>query len=428
MQQSLARFCLTGALAIVLLAMGATMASASRGAALVIGNSAYKHAAELSNPKNDANDIAAALEAAGFTVVKGIDLDRRGMEQTIVKFARALRNAKAGLFFYAGHALQIDGQNYLVPTDAQLLDSTGVDFELVRLSLVQRAMERNVKTNMIFLDACRNNPLSRNLARAMGTRSASLGNGLAPVESGIGTLISYSTQPGNVALDGDGRNSPYSAALVRHLTTTDGDISDVLINVRRDVMKATNRKQIPWEHSALTAKFYFKPIIGPTKNNNIQSKSGVSKQYNTFNQQAELAFWSAVQDSKNPAVLASYLQQYPDGKFAILARVMIEQLKSPNSADRSTKRGATQSKERTKPSTKPERRTRTKSKSQPKKKTKKSKSRPTKKPAARTSTVRRSCRKETRLQCRIRHCGASRCPHLRNTGVCKPHRLKTICK
>lgn len=147
-------------------------AATDRGVALVIGNSAYRHASELRNPRNDAEDMAAAFEATGFKVLKGVDLDRSSMEQTIRRFARALKNAKTGIFFYAGHALQIDGRNYLVPIDARLEDSMGVDFELVRLGLVQRTMERSAKTNLIFLDACRNNPLARNLARAMGTCTA----------------------------------------------------------------------------------------------------------------------------------------------------------------------------------------------------------------------------------------------------------------
>jgi uncharacterized caspase-like protein len=117
------------------------------------------------------------------------------------------------LFFYAGHGLQVSGANYLVPVDARLEDASGLDFELVRLDLVQRTMEREVATNIIFLDACRDKPLARNLARALGTRSVEIGRGLAPTQGGAGTLISFSTQPGNVALDGTGRNSPFAAAL-----------------------------------------------------------------------------------------------------------------------------------------------------------------------------------------------------------------------
>jgi len=298
------------------------LAAASRGVALVIGNSAYQHASELRNPRNDAEDMAAAFEATGFKVVKGVDLDRASMERTVRKFARALKTAQVGVFFYAGHALQINGHNYLVPIDAQLEDATGVDFELIRLGLVQRTMERSVKTNLIFLDACRNNPLARNLARAMGTRSAALGTGLASVEGGIGTMISFSTQPGNVALDGEGRNSPFAGALAKRIMTTDGDISDVLINVRRDVMEQTGRRQIPWEHSALTAKFFFK-----TPSATIPSASASPLRSQSLDVQAELAHWNAVRDAQSPDIIETYLTQYPKGKFAAVARVLIARSK-----------------------------------------------------------------------------------------------------
>jgi hypothetical protein len=122
-------------------------------------------------------------------------------------------------------------------------------------------MERETKSNILFLDACRDNPLARNLARAMGTRSGQIGRGLAAAESGFGTLISYSTQPGNVALDGTGRNSPYAGALVKNLPVPGKSLSSILIDVRNDVMQQTDGKQVPWEHSALTGQFFFKPAV-----------------------------------------------------------------------------------------------------------------------------------------------------------------------
>jgi hypothetical protein len=134
---------------------------------------------------------------------------------------------------------------------------------MVRLDLVHRTMERATATNILFLDACRNNPLARNLARAMGTRSAEIGRGLAAVESGVGTLISFSTQPGNVALDGTGRNSPFAGSLVKRIATSSDDLSALLIDVRNDVRKETQGKQVPWEHSALTGRFYFNPAAVP---------------------------------------------------------------------------------------------------------------------------------------------------------------------
>ena len=299
-------------------------AAKTPGVALVIGNAQYEHAGELANPKNDAEDVATALQAVGYRVIKGFDLDKRAMERTISRFARALSGAKTGVLFYAGHGIQFDGKNYLVPVDARLEDATGIDFELVQLASVQRAMERSVKTNVIFLDACRNNPLARNLARAMGTRSTKIVRGLASAEAGVGTLISFSTQPGNVALDGTGRNSPYSGALARHIVATQSDLSEVLINVRRDVMAATNNRQVPWEHSALTDRFYFIPAVGTAK--------APPRPAPDFELQAEIAFWTAVRDTNKIALLQSYLDRYSDGKFADIARQTIAVLKQKQAA------------------------------------------------------------------------------------------------
>lgn len=244
--------------AAILFFVSSLAASAERRVALVIGNSAYRHATELANPKNDAVDMAEALRNLSFQVVAGFDLDKVAMDRTIREFANVLEHTDVALFFYAGHGLQVGGINYLVPVDAQLSTSAALDWEMVRLDLIQRTMEREVKANIIFLDACRDNPLARNLARAMGTRSGDIGRGLAAAESGIGTLISFSTQPGNVALDGTGRNSPFAGALVRQIANSRSHVGDMLYEVRREVMAATKNKQVPWEHTALTSPVYLR--------------------------------------------------------------------------------------------------------------------------------------------------------------------------
>jgi formylglycine-generating enzyme required for sulfatase activity len=244
-------------IALVLFASLSSAALADQRVALVVGNSGYRNAGELVNPRNDATDMHAALQKVGFHVISGVDLDKAAFDRKLREFATALAGAEVGVFFYAGHGLQVAGRNYLVPVDAQLSTSDALDFEMVQLEVVQRIMERNTATNLIFLDACRNNPFTRNLARAMGTRSAEIGRGLAAMESGVGTLISFSTQPGNVALDGSGRNSPFTGALARRIVVASDDLSALLIDVRNDVRKETQNKQIPWEHSALTARFYF---------------------------------------------------------------------------------------------------------------------------------------------------------------------------
>ena len=138
-----------------------------------------------------------------------------------------------------------------------------IDFEALPLSLVLRQMEREAKTSIVLLDACRDNPLARSLARSMGTRSSLIGQGLAEVRAGVGTLVGFSTQPGNIALEGDGRNSPYATALLKHMETPGKDVGGVLVAVRNDVLSATAGKQVPWEFTALTDAVYLRPAMAP---------------------------------------------------------------------------------------------------------------------------------------------------------------------
>ena len=234
-------------------------AAAEKRVALVIGNSNYAQVPALPNPVNDANDIGSALKRAGFDVILGIDVDKREFDTKVRNFADLLDNADAAIFFYAGHGLQVSGRNFLLPIDARVQSERDLDFDAVNLDFVLKQMElgRAEKTNIVFLDACRDNPFAGNLARSMGTRSASIGKGLAQVDTGVGTFISYSTQPGNVALDGTGRNSPFTAALAKHVVEPDRNLTSVMIEVRKDVLAATGGKQVPWDHSALTGEFYF---------------------------------------------------------------------------------------------------------------------------------------------------------------------------
>ncbi len=150
-------------------------AHAEKRVALVIGNSAYEHVPPLANPKNDAADMADKLEALGFEVVRGSDLTLADMRRTAREFTNKLEGADLSLFFYAGHGLQVNGNNYMAPVDAQLSSYNDLDFEVLPMDLIVGAMERNTKVNLIFLDACRDNPLAENLARSMGTRSSAAG-------------------------------------------------------------------------------------------------------------------------------------------------------------------------------------------------------------------------------------------------------------
>jgi uncharacterized caspase-like protein len=232
-------------------------AAAEKRVALVIGNSAYQHTAALKNPSNDATDMAGKLRALGFEVIDGTDLSKAEMETRIRAFADKLQGSDDGLFFYAGHGLAADGRNFLAPVDAKLQSETDLDFEAVDLSLVLKQMERNSRVSIVFLDACRDNPLALNLAAT--SRSLQVSRGLARVERAVGMMIAFSTQPGNVALDGDGRNSPFTNALLHHIDAEGTSINDMMIDVRNDVLKETDGKQVPWENSSLTGQFFFKP-------------------------------------------------------------------------------------------------------------------------------------------------------------------------
>jgi lipoprotein NlpI len=223
-----------------------------RRVALIIGNAAYKHTEPLSNPSNDAKAVATSLRRIGFQeVIDGTDLDAEKLAGKVRDFSRALKGSDLAFFYYAGHGVQVNGLNYMMPVDAKLAEESDVYSETVELNDVLKHMERQAKTNIIILDACRNNPLQRNLSRSMGTRSAAASQGLAEVRSGVGTLIVFATQPGNVALDGAERHSPFTAGLLKHIETPNIDIAIMLRRVRDDVIDNTKGQQVPWEHSSL---------------------------------------------------------------------------------------------------------------------------------------------------------------------------------
>jgi uncharacterized caspase-like protein len=302
-------------IALVLLSLS-SHAWAEKRIALVIGNSAYQYAPQLTNPHNDAGDMASKLTELGFVVVTGRDLDLMGMRRSIRDFVDKLEGADLALFFYAGHGLQVNGNNYMIPIDAQLASNNDLDFEALPIDLVLSAMERNAKVNLIFLDACRDNPLAATLARSMGTRSVAVGRGLAKLDTGVGSLIVFSTQPGNVALDGAGRNSPFTTALLKNLGTPGQSITDDLIAVRRAVLQATDGKQVPWDSSSLTGPVVLNPSPVQHTTTNPPATSETDKT-------VELAYWNTIKDSTDKSFFDAYLQQYPNGVFAPLAKLKI---------------------------------------------------------------------------------------------------------
>ena len=234
---------------LVFLSPNVSFSTPERRIALVVGNGSYQ-SAPLKNPVNDAKDITNALRKLGFLVTHKQDVTQREFEAAIRDFGKNLREGGVGLFFYAGHGIQVDGINYLIPLDAEMLEETDVKYEAVDARRIMDAMynARN-NLNIVILDACRNNPVARSF------RSGSAG--LARMDAPRGTIVAYSTSPGKVAFDGRGRNSPYTAALLEYMDNPGLTIEQVFKKCRKRIYKATKGKQIPWESTSLTGDFYF---------------------------------------------------------------------------------------------------------------------------------------------------------------------------
>jgi hypothetical protein len=302
--------------------------AAAERVALVIGNGDYAHTSKLRNPRNDAEGVAAALERFGFEVITAFDADRDGFQEKVRAFGRSLRGADAAVFYYADHGLQVDNNNFLIPVDAQVSDEVDLDFEAVELASVLRLMQRADGARIVFLDACRDNPMARSLSRSMGTRSSAVGRGLARVETGTGSLIAFSTAPGEVALDGRGQNSPFTAALLEHIDTSGLTIDALMNRVRQDVVEKTNNEQVPWSSSSLTEDFYFLPPTSAPQDDEGEPEAGQSPR----SKAAEA--WDNVKNSKDPEMLEVFIKNFPNTIYADFAQIRIRDLKrAPESVD-----------------------------------------------------------------------------------------------
>ena len=238
-------------------------ASAGRRVALVIGNGAYAYVRALPNPPNDARSIAKSLRDIGFAVSEGIDLDRSAMQKVTRDFLREAVRAQVAVVYYAGHGVQIDGRNYLVPVDVRLQAGASATEAMMDMDTILAGLDDQVRTNILILDACRNNPMAPRVASAGPNRAIESGSGLAAPATlgsgaslGAGTLIAFATAPGQVALDGEGANSPFSAALSRHIGTPGLEVQQMLTRVRAEVVAATKTKQVPWSNSSLLGEVY----------------------------------------------------------------------------------------------------------------------------------------------------------------------------
>ena len=276
--------------ALVLVTLGAGgPALAGDRIALVIGNGAYQNTSPLPNPPSDAALMAETLEATGFTVTRLTDADQTTMKRALLEFGRALRagDVDAGLFFYAGHGVQVKGENYLVPVNARIDSEDEIDLEGINVNdFLQVMNSANSKINIVILDACRNNPFARSF-RAVS-------RGLAPVDAPKGTLIAYATAPGDVALDGTGNNSPYTLALTQAIRQGQGaTVESVFKATRRDVLAATGDRQVPWETSSVTGDFYFTPGDGKPPAPQPSTDSDMVRKFELARQMNSAEAWTA---------------------------------------------------------------------------------------------------------------------------------------
>lgn len=299
-----------------LLIAGSERAVAEQRVALVIGNATYDQS-PLRNPVNDARAIAATLPRLGFKVIQRENTTKLQMERAIADFGESLREGDVGLFFYAGHGMQVDGRNYLVPVDARIATQQRVRLETVDVDVVMEQMAAaGTRISLVILDACRDNPFERRFRSGAG--------GLAQMSAPTGTLIAYATAPGRTAADGSGDNGLYTAELLKTIEAPGLAVEEVFKRVRVEVARASNGAQTPWEASSLTGSFYFSP---PAATAAIVAPSPVAPPPSATDREA--LFWQSVRDSGNPGDFEAYLQRYPEGEFAPLARSRIEALKRP---------------------------------------------------------------------------------------------------
>ena len=304
---------------------------AEKRVALVLGNAAYQNVAKLPNPVNDGAVIAATLRNAGFDVVDSRqDLPAAETRRTLRDFADRARDADIAVVYYAGHGIEVDGANYLIPVDAKLERDTDVYDEALSLDRVLLAIEPAKKLRLVILDACRDNPFSKNMKRTLATRA--IGQGLAKIEpTSPNMLIAYSAKAGSTAADGDGKNSPFTVALSKHLTTPGLDVRRAFGFVRDDVLKTTSNRQEPFVYGSLGGEDV--PLVpAPAK---AAPTAPASSPQAEARRDYELALQIGNKDALN-----AFLAQYPDGFYASLAKIQLDQICRRGSPRRRHRKGA----------------------------------------------------------------------------------------
>jgi uncharacterized caspase-like protein len=291
-------------------------AAAADRVALLIGNNNYG-TTPLRNAANDAKDLGEALKDLGFTVIVRENASRKEMIDAIREFGQAIEGASTALFFYAGHAMQFKDRNYLIPIDAAMGSEEDVTFFSVEIGQIFDRMDRaRTRFNFIILDACRDNPF----AASFKVSSA----GLAQMSSPSGTLIAYATAPGSVAADGFGRNGIYTKHILQNIKVPDVPVEIMFKRVREGVERETRKQQTPWDSSSLKGDFAFNAAGGAKTA--AAAPTGPSADATL---QMEREFWVSVRDSSRPEDIRAYLDKYPNGNFAALARNRLDALVRP---------------------------------------------------------------------------------------------------
>lgn len=280
-----------------------SLSAQERRLALLIGNSVYTHGGSLDNPVNDVRAIKRALEGLGFTVLKYENCTQKTMKRAMDKFGGKLKGKDVGLFFYAGHGVQVKGHNYLIPTDAKLDNENDAEYDCVKAGRILAKMESaGTRTNIVILDACRDNPFERSWRR--GTE----GTGLAFMNAPSGSLIAYSTAPGKTALDGRGKNSPYTSALLKHIDTPNITVLQMFQRVRSTVKNKSGGEQTPWESTSLMGDFYF--TKQGTANRFSEEQARLERERREF-EQAKAEFERKQRESQRQRVEVASVPQRP---------------------------------------------------------------------------------------------------------------------
>ncbi|MGD9922501.1 MAG: caspase domain-containing protein [Pseudorhodoplanes sp.] len=304
------------ALASALLMIAATVwpAFAESRVALVIGNGAYRNATPLANPANDAGDVATSLERLGFSVTRVTDGTYDAMRRELLDFSKKVPGSEMAVVFFAGHGMEVGGENWLIPVDAELASDLTVDQEAVNLKTVMLMVGGASRLGLVMLDACRNNPYAAKMVRSVRTRAVD--RGLARVEPTGSVLVAYAAKDGTTALDGSGRNSPFTTALLRHIETPGLEINFLFRNVRDEVISLTGREQEPFVYGSLSREEIF--LREP-----LPSAAGAPSGPN-----AEDIAWTFVRESTDPNQIKRFISEFPDSSRRKEAEQRLTQVES----------------------------------------------------------------------------------------------------